>query len=688
MATGLTLQEVEQKKPDGFFPKLYTNVCKAMKDEHLEQMDKLKEDNVGMIRFAYNLEPFKNALEIKEFYPEKNPHECKIKKEYGNKAYQDGRDIDALHYYTQAVISAPVDEATGKSKELSVALANRSAVLFSLKAYHLALDDVKLAMDCGYPEELTFKLLERKAKILMFFKQFESAHECYKQLLKSLDVAKADQAKKLKVQKDAQQALAYFKKAPSIYNDPNVPMKPELELPKLPDKNKKYPAISNAITFKYEPGRGRYAVATRDIKVGEFVCVEEPIVSHPLPEYLGSNCAHCFKGMKAPQPCPVCSKVMFCSYDCRKVALSTYHPYECKVIDYLIASGMSIVCFLAYKAIVKKPLSFFLENRAKFEQHDESSGSTNNQNSQYKSQDYRNYFNLVTHHSERKVGDIFHRAMLTVMLLRCMKKFGYFGPDANDDVVTDDECYVGSILSHFLEVNQFNAHEVAQFEMIARNKEEGSKSVYIGAACYPTLAMFNHSCDPSIIRFYIEDYVCVQTIKNIRKGEEICENYGPIFFHSAKDDRQSRLKTQYWFDCNCIPCQENWPLMHEMTDDVLNFRCPGCSGAVPFETASNNPMLKCSCGTPVPILKAAQAISCTEIVLNKAESAMEDGDFGLAQQTYHEYLSILDQHMVPPYKDYYKVQQAIWKCVWLQFGNRVIRRMMPISIDDHMAIVD
>ena len=79
--------------------------------------------------------------------------------------------------------------------------------------------------------------------------------------------------------------------------------------------------------------------------------------------------------------------------------------------------------------------------------------------------------------------------------------------------------------------------------MIARNREEGSKSVYIGAACYPTLAMFNHSCDPGIIRFYIEDYVCVQTIKNIKKGEEICENYGPIFFHSPKDDRQ--VKSQY-----------------------------------------------------------------------------------------------------------------------------------------------
>jgi len=37
-------------------------------------------------------------------------------------------------------------------------------VLFSLKAYALALDDIKLALECGYPEELKFKLLERRVK--------------------------------------------------------------------------------------------------------------------------------------------------------------------------------------------------------------------------------------------------------------------------------------------------------------------------------------------------------------------------------------------------------------------------------------------------------------------------------------------------------------------------------------------
>lgn len=165
-----------------------------------------------VFRFTYELEAYRTSLEIKEFYPEKNPHECKIKKEYGNKAYQEGKDIDALHFYTQAVLSAPCDEKTGKSKELAISLANRSAVLFSLKAYHLSLDDIKLAFESGYPEELHFKLLERKAKILFFFKQFLDARDAYKQLLKSLDYAKVDAAKKIKIQKDCQTALKHFDK--------------------------------------------------------------------------------------------------------------------------------------------------------------------------------------------------------------------------------------------------------------------------------------------------------------------------------------------------------------------------------------------------------------------------------------------------------------------------------------------
>merc|ERR1719334_898910 len=227
---------------------------------------------------------------------------------------------------------------------------------------------------------------------------------------------------------------------------------------------------------------------------------------------------------------------------------------------------MSIVCFLAYRSITKKPLSYFMENKEMFQAPDEQSGQTKSQTEVYDPSDYKNYFNLVSHHSERTTGDMFHRAMFSVFLLRCLQSQGYF-PDPPSESASQDEVLIGTILFHFLEVLQFNAHEVVQFEMQSKTSQEGAKSAFIGAGVYPTLALFNHSCDPSIVRYYVEDWVVVQAIKNIFKGEEICENYGPIFFHSPREDRQMRLEKQYWFKCACVACKENWPLMHEMTDE-------------------------------------------------------------------------------------------------------------------------
>ena len=105
------------------------------------------------------------------------------------------------------------------------------------------------------------------------------------------------------------------------------------ELPEIPCKNALYPVMSDAVTFKYEEARGRwdlvrwsqlekttmttirtmmqtiimmerplhnpvyeyqwqdlktprFAIASRDIVVGEVLCVEKAIVSHMLPEYM------------------------------------------------------------------------------------------------------------------------------------------------------------------------------------------------------------------------------------------------------------------------------------------------------------------------------------------------------------------------------------------------------------------
>ena len=67
--------------------------------------------------------------------------------------------------------------------------------------------------------------------------------------------------------------------------------------------------------------------------------------------------------------------------------------------------------------------------------------------------------------------------------------------------------------------SDFNAPQLVTNQLILGTKwpynvqntcAQGAESNFIGAGIYPTLAMFNHSCDPSIVRFYVEDVVAVQ----------------------------------------------------------------------------------------------------------------------------------------------------------------------------------
>jgi hypothetical protein len=48
-------------------------------------------------------------------------------------------------------------------------------------------------------------------------------------------------------------------------------------------------------------------------------------------------------------------------------------------MDLLVATGMSIICFLAYRAVTQKSVQFFRDNKDKFANHDETSGNTKQQ---------------------------------------------------------------------------------------------------------------------------------------------------------------------------------------------------------------------------------------------------------------------------------------------------------------------
>lgn len=68
-------------------------------------------------------------------------------------------------------------------------------------------------------------------------------------------------------------------------------------------------------------------------------------------------------------------------------------------------------------------------------------------------------------------------------------------------------------------------------------------------------SIFNHSCLPNVIFGEKENKIFFSTVRNIKKGEELCDNYIDII--RSKNKRQDILLKQYDFSCECERCKKD-----------------------------------------------------------------------------------------------------------------------------------
>lgn len=68
-----------------------------------------------------------------------------------------------------------------------------------------------------------------------------------------------------------------------------------------------------------------------------------------------------------------------------------------------------------------------------------------------------------------------------------------------------------------------------------------------------TGTILNHSCLPNVIFGERDNQMYFIAIRDIEKGEEICDSYIDITLPSKK--RKKELKDQYGFECQCERCQ-------------------------------------------------------------------------------------------------------------------------------------
>lgn len=76
-------------------------------------------------------------------------------------------------------------------------------------------------------------------------------------------------------------------------------------------------------------------------------------------------------------------------------------------------------------------------------------------------------------------------------------------------------------MCHFMEVSSMNAHEIGHFECGANSPWYEGRPKDIGASLEPTLVLFNHSCDPNIIKVNLGNVTVAIASRKIREGEEV-----------------------------------------------------------------------------------------------------------------------------------------------------------------------
>ncbi|KAI8140360.1 hypothetical protein BJV82DRAFT_623622 [Fennellomyces sp. T-0311] len=265
----------------------------------------------------------------------------------------------------------------------------------------------------------------------------------------------------------------------------------------------------------------RGLVANEDLKDGQLVYTETPLVSGLLPALEGEYCNYCLK--KLPEEkveCSNCDKVAFCSAECEKSATENYHRYLCT--NTKPQEGNDAVKELAffeynkennvkYAYMVAKFLSTMVAEEMERTRTGQSSDTT------YNSWDHVDRFRYLdtsaTENTKREIE------MLKEMLGDKVQGINEF---------LTDEIYLmlkGKLLFNAFAVNIGEGVDVPESSEHMRKTSSDKKPV--GAALYKISTYIGQSeAEPNVKVTFGEDHdISVVALKDISKDTELVAAY-------------------------------------------------------------------------------------------------------------------------------------------------------------------
>ena len=260
-----------------FLAAVFNKLSLAERREVWESKEDTEEATMERIRLLWGQKETNYAKEVAARWKAegKNSREAGRCKEAGNKAYSSGDYVEAIGQYNTAIRLGEKGEATG------LVLGNRSAVWAALEKHDLVVKDVGAALEQGTPAHVVWRLLERRGRALKTRGESGAAVQDLEDAMEALSRSNLAEEKRAAKKGELQRLVKETRscKEAAKKRGDHKEKRGGAQLAELPDRNPLYPTFSNAVKIEYEEGRGRFAVAKREVKVGELLAREVAAVA-------------------------------------------------------------------------------------------------------------------------------------------------------------------------------------------------------------------------------------------------------------------------------------------------------------------------------------------------------------------------------------------------------------------------
>ncbi|XP_012153884.1 protein-lysine N-methyltransferase SMYD4 isoform X2 [Megachile rotundata] len=565
-------------------------------------------------------------------------------KKNGNKHFQMKQYNESIQMYTKSALYAPAD-----SPNLSIAFANRSASLFYLNRYNDCIKDIALAVSLNYPKQLCHKIYLRELHCYLKLGKKQLAKETVLKIQKMVHDPTYEITPAMKESIDKNISEITFSDSTIQSEEQYTCDLSKVKSQIIFEENKNFPNASASIDIKYNEEVGRHVVANKFINKGEILFVEKPISIVLIPnESISDRChnCNCFIG-DIPIPCKTCLYT-YCGEKCLNEAWSLYHCWECPGSQMRLWGQVGIT-HLASKVLFNCST---MSDKIRFNQLQ----------------------NLVSHFDKIPDADLRVNGIAAMMLTIYLSEYtnffettnlencliskfsdNAFNSNFNISTKIGKHLYVSSLLLRYIHQLTVNAAGIIHSNVI----EDDVQINIVATGIYPSASMMNHSCNPNIIKIYMDQYLIVRAVEDIFPTEEIFNSYVATYRYKKTKARQKLLEL-YYFSCKCEACTV--PELKYFVETCNAKKCLKCNGAL---CQMQHNVFCISCGDTSQHYEKTKVIQAKQLY-KKAQNSISSGESLTALFQIEECLRIRKTVL-------YEYNQKILDC-WALKRNVLFRR--------------